>query len=122
MAAVRYKWMFRAAAVVFLFFGGAWLWRFGFTDYQAAQRPYGLAAAALALVVGFLLLRRSRVAIGVSAVAAAVVGISAAVFAPEAHGPVILFLAGLSIVCALYAVFAARVLFSDRHRTSGSTS
>ena len=60
MAAVRYTWMFRTAAAVFLFFGGVWLWRFGFTDYHPEQRPYGLAAGALSLLVGVFLLRRSQ--------------------------------------------------------------
>ena len=81
--AARYTWMFRTAAVLFLFFGGVWLWRFGFTDYHPEQRPYGLAAGALSLLVGVFLLRGHRLAIGVSAVATAVVGISAAVFAPN---------------------------------------
>ena len=108
--AVRYTWMFRTAAAVFLFFGGVWLWRFGFTDYHVEQRPYGLASGLIALVVGVLLARRARVAIGISAIAAAVVGISAAVFAPNSHGPAILFLAGLAIVCCIYAVLAARAL------------
>jgi hypothetical protein len=112
--------MFRTAAIVFLFFGGVWLWRFGWTDYHPEQRPYGLAAGAVALAIGLLLFRRNRVAIGVSAVAAAVVSISAAVFAPNAKGPAILFLAALAIVCALYAVLAARVLFS--HQPSASES
>jgi uncharacterized membrane protein YjjB (DUF3815 family) len=118
MAAVRYIWMFRSAAVVFLFFGGVWLWRFGLTDYHPEQRPYGLALGALALLVGIFLFRRHRIAIGTSAIAAAVVGISAAVFAPSAKGPAILFLAALAIACALYAVLAARVLFSVRPSTS----
>jgi hypothetical protein len=52
----------------------------------------------------------NRVAIGVSALAAVVVGISAAVFAPNARGPGILFLAGLAILSSIYAVLAARVL------------
>ena len=106
----RYTWMFRTAAALFLFFGGVWLWRFGLTDYHPEQRAYGLAAGTLALLVGVLLLRGYRLAIGVSAAATAVVGISAAVFAPNAHGPGILFLAGLAIICCLYAVFAARAL------------
>jgi uncharacterized membrane protein YjjB (DUF3815 family) len=118
MAAVRYNWMFRTAAVVFLFFGGAWLWRFGLTEYHPEQRPYGLALGALALLVGFFLFRRHRIAIGASAVAAAIVGISAAVFAPSAKGPAILFLAALAIACALYAVLAARVVFSERPSVS----
>ena len=111
-AVVRYPWMFRMAAVVFLFFGGAWLWRFGFTDFHVEQRPYGLAGGVIALLVGAFLFRRSRVAIGISAVAAAVVGISAAVFAPNSSGPAILFLALLAIVCVSYAALAARALSS----------
>ena len=80
MAAVRYTWMFRAAAVVFVFFGAVWLWRFGLTDYHPEQRPLGLGAGVLALVVGVFLMRRARFAIALSALAAAVVSISAAVF------------------------------------------
>ena len=110
MAAVRYTWMFRAAAVLFLFFGLVWLWRFGLTDYHPEQRPYGLAAGVLALLVGVYLFRRHRLAIGASAAVAAMIGISAAVFAPSSHGPAILFLAGLAILCCLYAVFAVRAL------------
>jgi uncharacterized membrane protein YjjB (DUF3815 family) len=114
MAAARYTWMFRTAAVLFLFFGGVWLWRFGLTDYHPEQRPYGLAAGVLALVVGIFLLRRARFAIAISALAAAALGICAAVFAPTAHGPVILFAALLALVCGLYAAFAARVLLEHR--------
>jgi hypothetical protein len=114
MAAVRHAWMFRTAAIVFLFFGLAWLWRFGFTDYHPEQRPYGLAAGVLALMLGVFLLRLARFAIGVSAIAAALVGLSAAVFAPEAKGPVILFLAGLAIICVIYAVYAARAAFGTQ--------
>jgi len=114
MAAVRYRWMFRTAAVVFLFFAGAWLWRFGLTGYHPEQRPYGLGAGVVALVVGIFLLRRARFAIALSALAAIVVGISAAVFAPMARGPVILFSAMVALVCGLYAVFAARVLLGPR--------
>jgi len=106
----RYTWMFRTAAVLFLFFGGVWLWTFGLTDYHPEQRPYGLVAGALSLLVGVFLLRRHRLAIGVSAAATAVVGVSAAVFAPSSRGPAILVLAGLAIVCCLYAVFAVRAL------------
>lgn len=109
-APVRYRWMFRTAAAVFLFFGSVWLWRFGFTDFRIALRPYGIAAGSIALVVGIFLFRLSRVAIGISAIAAAVVGISAAVFAPNTKGPVILFLAVFAIVCVVYAVLAARTL------------
>jgi hypothetical protein len=104
--------MFRTAAVVYLFFGVIWLWRFGLTDYHPEQRPYGLAAGALALFLGIMLLRLRRFAIGASAVASAIVGLSAAVFAPSTQGPVILFLAALAIVCVVYAVFAARAAFT----------
>jgi peptidoglycan/LPS O-acetylase OafA/YrhL len=114
-AAVRYTWMFRTAAVVFLFFGGVWLWRFGFTDFHVEQRPYGLAGGVVALLVGLFLFRGRRWAIGVSAIAAVIVGISAAVFAPNAKGPAILFLAALAIVCCVYAALAARVLSEQRH-------
>jgi len=110
MAAVRYTWMFRTAAAVFIGLGLAWLWTFTLTDFRPEQRPYGLVAGVLALLVGIFLMRRHRVAIGVSAVAAAVVGISAAVFAPNSRGPAILALAALAMVCCLYAVLAARVL------------
>lgn len=110
-AAVRYTWMFRMAAVVFLLMGAAWVWTFGFTDYHPEQRPYGLAAAIAAGLLGYFLLRRRRFAIGVSAIAATIVSLSAAVFAPSATGPAILFLAALAIVCIGYAVLAARVLF-----------
>jgi peptidoglycan/LPS O-acetylase OafA/YrhL len=108
--AARYPWMFRTAAALFLFFGGVWLWRFGLTDYHPEQRLYGLAAGALSLLVGVFLMRGHKLAIGVSAAAATVVGISAAVFAPNARGPGILFLAGLAIASCLYAVFAVRAL------------
>jgi hypothetical protein len=107
--------MFRAAAVVFLGFGAIWLWRFGLTDYHPEQRPYGLAAGVLALILGITLFRLRRLAIGASAVVAAIVGLSAAVFAPSVKGPAILFLAGLAIVCACYAVLAARAAFGRRN-------
>jgi hypothetical protein len=109
-AAVRYPWMFRTAAVLFLFFGAVWIWRFGFTDYQPEQRPWGLGLGVLALVIGVFLLRGARFAIGLSALCAGIVCLSATVFAPHAHGPGILFLAGLAIVAGLYVVFAMREL------------
>ena len=111
-AVVRYIWMFRTAAIVFVFFGVVWLWRFGFTDFHVEQRPYGVAAGVIALLIGAFLLARRRWAVGVSAVAVAIVGISAAVFAPNAKGPAILFLALFAIVCITYATLAARALFS----------
>jgi hypothetical protein len=112
-AVVRYLWMFRTAAVVFLFFGLVWLWRFGLTDYHPDQRPFGLAAGLIAVLISVLLFRLQRMAIGFSAVAVAIVGVSAAVYAPNAQGPAILFLAGLAIVCVLYAVLAFRALTSS---------
>lgn len=114
MATARYPWMFRTAAIVFLFFGAVWLWRFGLTDYHPEQRPYGLAAGVMSLLVGVFLMRRARFAIGLSALAATVVSISAAVFAPTARGPVILFAATVALVCGVYAAFAARVLLEPR--------
>jgi hypothetical protein len=39
-----------------------------------------------------------------------IVSLSAAAFAPSAHGPAILALAALALLCAVYAVLAARVL------------
>ena len=115
-AAVRYTWMFRTAAVVFLFFGAAWLWRFGLTDYHPEQRPYGLVAGLLALLVGIFLFGCRRWAIGASAIAAVIVGLSAAVFAPNAKGPAILLLALLALACVAYATLAARVLTTRNPR------
>jgi len=110
MAAVRYLWMFRTAAVVFALLGMSWLYTFAFTALHVEQRPYGLAAGVLALAIGIFLFRRQRIAIGASALAAGIVGISAAVFAPNAHGPVILFLAALALLCVTYAALSLRVL------------
>ncbi|HTU67682.1 MAG TPA: hypothetical protein VMF52_17150 [Steroidobacteraceae bacterium] len=109
-AAVRYVWMFRTAAVVFLLLGLSWLWTFGLTSYHPEQRPYGLAFGVAALAIGIFLFRRARLAIGLSALASGIVCLSAAVFAPQAHGPGILFLAALAIVTGVYAALALRVL------------
>jgi hypothetical protein len=100
--------MFRSVALLFLFFGVIWLWRFGFTDYHPEQRPYGLAAGAVVLIVGVFLARLRRWAIGASAVAMAFVGVCAAVFAPNSRGPAILALAALGLSCVVYAVLAIR--------------
>ena len=110
MAAVRYMWMFRSAAVLFVALGASLLWRFAFTDYQAQYRPFGLAAGVVALTIGAFLFRRARAAIVASAVLAGFLCLCATVAAPNGRGPVILFLAGLAIVCGTYAVLAARVL------------
>jgi len=109
--AVRYTWMFRTAAVLFLLLGASLLWRFALTDYQPQFRPYGLAAGIAALAIGAFLFRRARFAIGASAAISAFIGICATVAAPSGHGPVILFFAALAIICGAYAVLAARALF-----------
>ena len=108
MAAVRHAWMFRTAAVISLLLSAGWFWRFGFTDFRPEIRPYGLAAGVIALLLGVMLLRLQRFAIGASGVLAVVVGLSAAVFAPNAKGPVILFLAAVALICVAYAVLAFR--------------
>src|SRR5215831_4891052 len=109
MAAVRYLAMFRVAAVIFMLFGGVWIWRFGFTDYLPQYRPAGLAGGLLAIVIGIFLWRTAKLAIAISAVAAAFVGICAAAAAPIMHGPVILAFAALALLMVVYAVLAARV-------------
>ena len=111
MAAIRYTWMFRIAAVAFLALGASFLWRFGFTDYQPHYRPIGLVIGLAALAIGALLFRYLRFAIGASAVISGLLCLCATVAAPNAKGPVILFFAAFAIVCGAYAVLAARVLF-----------
>jgi hypothetical protein len=112
-AAVRYIWMFRTAAAVFLAFGALWIWRFGLTDFEPEHRPWGLGAGAAALVTGYFLFGLKRFAIGASVVVAAIVGVSAILFALTVKpGPGILFLAALAIVCVAYAVLAVRALTS----------
>src|SRR3982751_736381 len=110
-AAGRYTGGVGAAAIVFVFFGGVWIWRFAFTDYHPEQRPVGLGLGVLALVVGVFLFRRARFAIALSALCMGIVCLSAVVFAPQVHGPGILFLAGLAIVAGLYVALALRELF-----------
>lgn len=110
--------MFRAVALLFLFFGVIWLWRFGFTDYHPEQRPYGLAAGVAVLIVGVFLVMLRRWAIGASAVAMAFVGVCAAVFAPNSRGPAILALAALALACLVYAVLAIRVAAAPRPPSS----
>ena len=84
---VRYPWMFRAAAVVYLLLGASMAWRFGLTGYDPAHRAWGVAIGVLAIVA-----------------------ISAAVAAPIVHGPVILAFGAIAIVFGLYAALAGRVL------------
>jgi len=108
MAAVRHAWMFRTAAVLSLLFGAIWLWRFGFMGFKPEIRAYGLGAGAVAVLLGAALLLLKRPAIATSGIIAIFVGLSAAVFAPSAKGPAILFLAGLALSCVVYAVLAFR--------------
>ncbi len=110
MAAVRYPWMFRTAAFVYLIFGLSGMWRFGLTDYDPPHRPLGVGLGALAVMLGVFLFRRAKFAIALSAIGAAIIAISAAFAAPVMRGPVILACALLALLCALYAAFAARAL------------
>jgi hypothetical protein len=110
-AAARYTWMFRAAAVFYLFFGASFLWTFGFTDRYVAQRPVGLGLGLLMIAVGVFLFRRARWAIGLSALGTTVICLSATLAVPAVHGPVIVFVAFLAITSAIYSVLAARVVF-----------
>jgi len=112
MAAVRYLWMFRTAAALFVLLGGSVLWRFTATDYQPQYRPIGLAAGVVLLVVGIFLLRRARLAIGLSAAISGFICLCATLAAPSSRGPVILFLGALALVSGTYAVLAVRALFA----------
>ena len=114
MAVIRYIWMFRIAAVVFLVLGLSWLWRFGLTDYRPDQRLYGLALGLLTFLTGVFLFRRAKAAIAISALTAIVVAVSAVLFVPSASGPGILFLIGLAVAGGLYAALSFRVLFGPR--------
>jgi hypothetical protein len=114
MAVVRYRWMFRTAAVVFLLLGLAWLWTATATQLYAAQRPLLLGAGIIAIVTAVAVFRRARWAIVVSAIAAAIVGVSAALFIPNASGPGVLFLLGLAVVCGCYAALSFRAVFTPQ--------
>ena len=111
MAAVRYTWMFRTAAVVYLIFGLSGVWRFGLTDYDPSHRLLGVGLGVSAVIVGVFLFRRAKFAVALSAIGAAIVAIAAAFAAPVMRGPVIVAIGLLSLLCALYAALAARVLF-----------
>jgi hypothetical protein len=108
--AVRYLGMFRTAAVFFVSFGGFALWRYGFTDFQPALKPFGLGLGAIVLVVGIFLFRGSRVAIGLSTVGAGLVCLAATLALATAHGAVLLLFASLALVSGLYLAFALRAL------------
>ena len=87
MAAARYTWMFRAAAVVFLLFGGFAIWRYGLTQYDPAHRLWGVGFGLFAALVGIFLFRGSRLAITLSAIAAALIAICATLGVPMVNGP-----------------------------------
>ena len=81
MAAVRYTWMFRTAAVVFLLLGLSWLWRIRahrLPTRRSGRR--GLALGLLALIVGVFLFQRAKWAIALSALVAVVVAVGAVLF------------------------------------------
>jgi hypothetical protein len=112
MAAVRHAWMFRTAAVVHLLLGLSAAWRYGFTEYDAAHRLWGLGFGVFAVVVGICLLKPARFAIGLSAVSSALLAIAAALAAPLMKGPVILAFGLLALILGAYAALAARVLMT----------
>src|SRR5688572_11823061 len=103
MAAVRYVWMFRIAAIVYLMTGLSVAWRYGFTAYDPEHRVWGIALGTVAVLVGVFLFKPSRIAIGLSAAGAATIAIAAAVAAPVMQGPVILAFAAIAVVFGLYA-------------------
>lgn len=111
-AVVRYPWMFRTAAVVYLLLGASMAWRFGFTDYDPAHRPWGLGIGLVLLLIGVFLFRRRRWAVGLSAIGAALIAMAAAVSAPVMHGPVILAFALVAISFGMYAALAGRALLA----------
>jgi hypothetical protein len=113
MAVVRYIGMFRAAAVVYLLFGAAAVWRYGLTNYDPAHRLEGIGFGVLGMVIGGFLFKRARFAIVLSAVCAAVVALAAVIAVPALHGPPILAFAALAIVATLYAALALRSLSSS---------
>jgi hypothetical protein len=113
MAAVRYNWMFRTAAVIFLLFGIFWLFDATVSQKFAAVRPYLLAGGLVAIAISLMLFRRMKTGIASSAAIAAVVCICAAVAAPQMRGPGILALALFALVTGLYAALAARELFGN---------
>lgn len=112
MAAVRYNWMFRTAAVVFCLFGAFWLFDATWSQKFSGARPYLLAGGVTAIAIGIMLFRRMKAGIALSAIGAAAISICAAVAAPQMRGPGILALAVLAIVTGLYAALSARELFA----------
>jgi Na+/melibiose symporter-like transporter len=113
MAIVRHTWMFRTVAVVSVMFGLFWLFDATVSQKYAGARPYLLGGGIVAIATGVMLFRRMKLGIALSAIFAAIVAISAAVTAPQMHGPGILVVAGLAVVSGLYAALAARELFGS---------
>jgi len=103
--------MFRAAAVVYLLFGLAGIWRFGLTDHDPPHRVMGVGLGLLAVVIGGFVFRHAKWAIALSAIGAAVIAVAAAVAIPVLPGPVILAFIAIAVVFGLYAALAARALF-----------
>jgi hypothetical protein len=116
MAAARYTWMFRSAAVLFILFGLFWLFDATWSQKFAAARPYLLAGGVAAIAVGVMLFRRMKAGIALSAIGAAFLSIAAAVAAPQMRGPGVLALGLIAIVTGLYAALAARELFGGGGR------
>ena len=110
MAVVRYLGMFRTAAVVYLLFGAAAIWRYGLTGYDPSHRFQGIGCGLLAMLIGAFLLRRAKFAIVLSAITAAVVAIAAVIAVPMLQGSRILVFAAVALLTGAYAVLAARVV------------
>jgi hypothetical protein len=112
MAVVRYIGMFRTAAIVYLLFGAAAVWRYGLTDYNPAYRIEGIGCGLASIIVGAFLFRRAKFAIVLSAIGAAAFALIAVMAVPVLHGPPILAFAAIALVSGSYAVLAARALMS----------
>src|SRR3954468_6794298 len=110
MAVVRYIGMFRTAAVVYLLFGAAAIWRYGLTAYDPAHRLDGIVSVLASTIVGFFLFRRAKFAVVLSAISAAVFALAAVIAVPILHGPPILGFAAIALLAGAYAVLAARAL------------
>jgi hypothetical protein len=110
MAVVRYIGMFRTAAVVYLLFGAAAVWRYGLTDYDPAHRLEGIGFGVLGMVIGGFLFRRARFAVMLSALCAAIIALAAVIAVPALRGPGILAFAAIAIVATLYTALALRWL------------
>jgi len=109
-AVVRYRGMFRTAAVIYLLLGASMAWRYGLTDYDPAHRPWGLGIGVLGLLVGVFLFRRARLAVGLSAIGAVVIAMAAAVAAPTMPPPTTSRSKPPPVVFGLYAALAGRAL------------